>query len=69
MPVFEIRDPKKINFTLTHTMPLEDWELLAKQFKRDNANYAEWPASEFTSAIIDMAAQASKEFYPEGEKK
>ena len=68
MSEFKIKDPEKIEFTLTFTMPLSDWKLLAKQFKANAGGYVEWPASQFTSDISSMTSQATQKFYPEAEE-
>ncbi len=68
MSELKIKDPEKIEFSLTFTMPLSDWQLLKKQFKANAGGYVEWPASQFTSEIVNMTSQATQKFYPELEK-
>ncbi len=69
MSELKIKDPEKIEFTLTFTMPLADWQLLAKQFKANKGGFIEWPASQFTSDIACMTSQAAQIFHPEVEEK
>ena len=62
---FKVQEPEKVNFTVTLTMPLEEWQSVAKQFKKNDSGYVTWPASEFVSLVCDMEASAMKDF---GEK-
>ena len=57
----EVENPKDIEFTLTMTMKLKDWEELRDSLAQ------QWPASDLSRAITDMTYAAGKNFYPESE--
>lgn len=53
---FHLKQPEKIEATMTITMPLEDWKAL-----RDELS-ARWPAAQFSDQIGYMVKQAEQVF-------
>ena len=57
--VFSLKQPEKIEATMTITMPLEEWKDLRDQLSD------RWPASRFSDQIRDMVAKAEQVFVGE----
>ena len=55
---FVPENPKDLIYTLSITMPLEDWELLSSQMM------SAWPSGDICNQIQSMTIQASKNFTP-----
>ena len=56
---YKVKDPDKIEFTLTITMSLKDWKELQSQLATN------WPSSMLSRDISDVTAKAQKVFYAE----
>lgn len=69
MNKLKVKNPEEIEFTLTVTMSLSEWEMLTKQIWANKAGCVPWPACQFTSEIASMTSQATQKFYPESEAK
>ena len=61
MTILEVKNPLKIEFTLTTTMSLDSWILIKDQLNNS------WPACNLRDDIINMVTQAEKVFRPEKE--
>jgi hypothetical protein len=58
---FQVVEPKKVKFTCSITMQLEEWIQLQEQLS------GKWPSSSLSSYITDMVIEARKTFYPKYE--
>jgi hypothetical protein len=58
---FRLTEPKKVEATLSITMPLEDWEALRAQLP------VAWPSWKLSSVIDHLVTKAQVEFGSAGE--
>ena len=59
---FFANKPKKIDFTLTATLTLEEWLKVGEALK-NTKNPLCWPISELTNNIAELGRKAESEFY------
>jgi hypothetical protein len=55
---FEATDPEEMEFTMTVTMTLHEWQQLRVQCKND------YPGFRLSSVISDMVVQANQAYWP-----
>ena len=62
---FKVTKPENIEFSLTMTLPLSEWQTIKDQLRVDY----KYPYNKLTSAVSSMVLQATATFYPERDKK
>ena len=58
---FSVEKPDEIEFTVTITLKLEQWQEITAQLK-GNKDCVPWPASELVKHIYEMVTLAQKDF-------